>query len=248
MRIDEIIQHRPRHVGRVEARGGGQRGAVGQQVDAEGGETHDGAPGEGQAEDELRVVSDALGERVGGDEEQARGGVEEAVEGEAQQHGEAGEELGAGEDEGGAGGHGAAGDGPEARPRHVRVEVAVPQVVDGAARAAHDERAGEEERRGAEDGERWRGGGAGERRGEERGEETGEEEVVGARGLVEPNEFGVGDPRAGEDGEEAGLWRLIRVEDWVLSLLLLLLLLLKRRGFSLWRGCWDRDCRLGGSM
>lgn len=219
MRVDEIIQHRPRHVGPVEARGGGQRGAVGEQVDAEGGEAHDGAPGEGQAEDELGVVGDALGEGVGGDEEQAGRGVEEAVEGEAQQHGEAGEELRAREDEGGAGRHGAAGDGAEPRPRHVRVEVAVPQVVDGAAGAAHDERAGEEERRGAEDGER-RGDGVRERRGEERGEEAGEEEVVGARGLVEADELGVGDPGAGEEGEEAGLGGFVGGQGGMLGPLL----------------------------
>lgn len=46
--------------------------------------------------------------------------------------------MGAGVGEGGEGGNGATGDGAEARSGYVWVEVAVPEVVDGAACTAHD--------------------------------------------------------------------------------------------------------------
>lgn len=75
----------------------------------------------------------------------------------------------------------------------MRVQVAVPQVVDRAACAAHDDGAGEEEEGGAEHGGGGRHG-EGERGGEQGREDAGEVEVVGAGGLVEADEFGIGDP------------------------------------------------------
>ncbi|KAG7136081.1 hypothetical protein HYQ46_008799 [Verticillium longisporum] len=142
--VDHVVQHRPGNVGRVEAGGGRQRRAVGEQIDAKGGEAHEGAPGECQAEDGLRV----------------REGEEDA---------ETREQLGTGEDESVERRDSAAGDGAETRASDVRIKVAVPQVVDGTAGAAHDESAGEEE-------EGW------------------EEEVVGAGWLVDTDELCVGDP------------------------------------------------------
>lgn len=81
----------------------------------------------------------------------------------------------------------------------MRVQVAVPEVVDGAACAAHDEGAGEEERRCCEDGGEW-GDGAGEGSRHEGAEEAWEEEVVGPYWLVDADEFGVGDDAGGEVG------------------------------------------------
>ena len=84
----------------------------------------------------------------------------------------------------------------------MRVQVAVPEVVYGAAGAAHDDCAGEEEERGADDGGGGRGGEREGRRHQGR-PEAGPVQVVGARGLVEAEELGVGDPGDGEKGEEA---------------------------------------------
>lgn len=90
----------------------------------------------------------------------------------------------------------------------MRVEVAVPEIVDCAACTAHDEGAGEKECGSAEYGERRRHGGC-EGRGEQRREEAWEEEIVGAGGLVEADEFGVWNPGGGEMGEEAGFGRRV---------------------------------------
>lgn len=90
----------------------------------------------------------------------------------------------------------------------MRVEIAVPEVIDCAACPAHDERAGEEERRGTDDGERRRHR-SGEWSGEQRREETWEEEVVGAGGLVKADELGVRDPGGGKMGEEASCRRRV---------------------------------------
>lgn len=215
--VNHVVHHRPRHVRGVQQRCPGLRRAVGQQVHAQRGEAHDCAPGKGQAENELRVVGDALHEGICCHEEQARRRVEEAGSGELEQDGEPGQELPAGEDKPLEGGDSAAGDGAQARARDVWVEIAVPEVVDGAACAAHDDGSRQEEEGGGEDcGGGGHGGGAGEGEGcrEEGGEDAGEEEIVGAGGLVEANEFGVGDPGGGEVGEEAGFGRGVRFEGW----------------------------------
>ena len=123
-----------------------------------------------------------LRERVQRHQNQARHRIEEARGRELQQDPKPREELDAGESEGGEGGDGAAGDGAEAGAADVGVEVAVPEVVDGAAGAAHDEGAGEEEGGCVEEGEEGRVRVCG---GEEGGEEAWEEEVVCSRGLVE---------------------------------------------------------------
>ena len=65
--------------------------------------------------------------------------------GELEEDGESRGELCAGEEQGVEGGDGAPGDGAETGACDLRVEVAVPEVVDGAACAAHDDGAGEEE-------------------------------------------------------------------------------------------------------
>lgn len=100
----------------------------------------------------------ALGERVNPHEQQARHAVVQTAGRELQQKAQAGETLRGGEDDGGAGREGAAGEGAEAGAGDVGVEVAVPEVVDGAAGGAHDEGAGEEEQRGGEGVGRGRGG------------------------------------------------------------------------------------------
>ena len=64
---------------------------------------------------------------------------------ELQQHGEPGEELCAGEDDAVEGRYGAAGDGSVSGSSDLGVQIAVPEVVDCAACAAHDEGAGGEE-------------------------------------------------------------------------------------------------------
>lgn len=74
--VNHVVQYGPGDVGRVQQRGRREGPLVGEQVDAQGREAHDGAPGKGQAEHGLRVVGDALGERVQGDEHQARNAVE----------------------------------------------------------------------------------------------------------------------------------------------------------------------------
>ena len=90
-------------------------------------------------------MGDAFCEGIGGDEGEGGDGVVEACGWELEEDGEAGEELGGCEEEGVAGRDGAAGEGPVARAGDVWVEVAVPEVVDRAAGAAHEEGAGEEE-------------------------------------------------------------------------------------------------------
>lgn len=85
----------------------------------------------------------------------------------------------------------------------MRVQVAVPEVIDGAAGTAHDEGSSEEEGRGAQNGCRGRHG-RGEGRGHEGGEETGEEEVVGADRLVDAHQLGIGNPGLWEEGEGLG--------------------------------------------
>lgn len=85
----------------------------------------------------------------------------------------------------------------------MRVEIAVPEVVYGAACAAHNERAGKEECGRTNDGDRRRHRGC-EGCGEEGREETWEEEVIGAGWLVKADELGVRDPGGGKMCEEAG--------------------------------------------
>ena len=100
-------------------------------------------------------MRDALGERVEADEEQGGDGVGDDEGWKLHEDGEAGEELGGREHQSGAGRDGAAGKGPVARPGNVWVEIAVPEIVDCAAGAAHDEGASQEEKGRAENGERW---------------------------------------------------------------------------------------------
>lgn len=187
VRVDHVVEDRPGGAAGVEEQGGRRRrrgeqrghaaAAAGagaergrqQQRHAERGEADERAPGEGQPEHELRVVRDALGERVGGDEQQRGHGDGEARGRQLQQHREPRGELDGRVGERGARGEGAAGERPVARPRDERVQVSVPEVVDGAAGAAHDEGAGDEERRGTQDAGRG-GRGQGERRGEQRAE------------------------------------------------------------------------------
>jgi len=142
--VNHIVEDGPGDAASVQTRcGHGQMGVLGREkIEAECGETEEGAPGERQAEDELRVVGDALGERVGGDEGEGGDGVGETCRGELEEDDEAGKQLGAGEEQGVGGRYGAAGERAEAGARDVRVEVAVPEVVDGAAGAAHDDGAG----------------------------------------------------------------------------------------------------------
>lgn len=114
MGVDHIVEDGPGHAAGVQgARGCSEMGVFGgEEVDAEGREAQKGAPREGQAEDELRIVGDALGERVGGDEGEGGDGDGEAGGRELEEDGEAGEELDAGEEDGVGRGYGAAGEGP----------------------------------------------------------------------------------------------------------------------------------------
>ena len=75
--VDHIVENRPGHVTGVEASGRGEGGRVRHQIEAQGGEAHDGTPGEGEAEHELRVVGDSFGERIGRDQAQGRDAVVE---------------------------------------------------------------------------------------------------------------------------------------------------------------------------
>jgi hypothetical protein len=74
---------------------------------------------------------------------------------------------------------------------NVLVEVAVPQVIDGAARSSHDESTEEEDGRCGENSE-GRCDGTGLRGGEEGGEQAWQEEVVGPHWFVQADEFCVG--------------------------------------------------------
>ena len=78
----------------------------------------------------------------------------------------------------------------------MRVEIAVPQVVDGAASATHDDCTRVEEKTCPNYSRNWRDR-TGERRGQDRAEHTWKEEIVGADWLVKTNKFGIWDPRAG---------------------------------------------------
>lgn len=95
----------------------------------------------------------------------------------------------------------------------MRIKVAIPEIIDSAACAAHDESAGKEESRGADDC-----GGCGDRdshcSGKECAEKAGEEEVVGPCRLVQTHEFGVRDSFLGKVGKEAGCWGDICWRDW----------------------------------
>lgn len=119
--VDHVVEHRPGDVAGVQAPGGRERGAVGQQVHAQGREAHDGTPGEGEAEHELRVVRHALGQGVRRHEQQAGDAVEETARRELQEDAEPGQELSARVGQSLEGGDGTAGDGPETGPRDVGV-------------------------------------------------------------------------------------------------------------------------------
>lgn len=193
MGVDHIVEDGPGDITGIETGGGRHGRRVGQEIDAQSGEAHDGAPREGQSQDDLRVVRDPFGERVGGHQREGGDAVVQALQGELQQDAQAGEKLHAGEEERSFGRNGTPGQGPMPCPRHLRVEPPVPEIVDGAACAAHDQCAGEEEQAGAHHAG-WRGDGVGQWRGQEGRPETWEVEIVCACRLVETDQFGVGNP------------------------------------------------------
>ena len=158
VRIDHVVEDGPRNVRAVQASGGRESGRAGEEVDAKGGETHDGAPRESQAENGLRVVRYSLGEWVRRNKEQAGDAIEEARCGKLEEDSKTSEKLRTGEYDALERSDGLASNGPELCSRHVRVEIPIPEVVNGAARAAHDEGAGEEERRRSDDSTRCRHG------------------------------------------------------------------------------------------
>lgn len=110
--VDHVVEHRPGDVAGVQEPGGRQRGTIGQQVHAQGREAHDGAPGEGEAEHELRVVRHALGQGVRGHEQQAGDSVEETARRELQEDAESSQELSPRVGQSLEGGDGTPGDGP----------------------------------------------------------------------------------------------------------------------------------------
>lgn len=59
--IYHVIHQSPRYTAGVECRSSCNGGGIRHQIGAQGGKAHDGTPGECQAEDELRVMSDSLG-------------------------------------------------------------------------------------------------------------------------------------------------------------------------------------------
>lgn len=148
MRVDHIVQYRPRHTARVQQPRRAERSRVGEHVDAQSREAHDRAPRERQPQHELGVVGDPLGKRIDRDEQQARDAVEEAGRRKLHQHTQPREALNARERDRFDRGDGPPGDGPVPCPGDVRIEIAIPEIVDGASRPAHDQRAGEEQHRG----------------------------------------------------------------------------------------------------
>lgn len=214
MRINHVIEDSPRDVGSVEAGGRGECGWVRQKIDAQGGEPHYRAPRERESKNSLGVVGYALREGIGRNEEETRDAVEEARGRELDEDSKAREELGAGVNKAAERSYGPPGDGAELGSADVRVEVAIMQVVDGAARAAHDEGASEEEQRRPYHlarGSHRKGHGS---RHQGR-KETWEVEVVCPGGLVETDEFGVGDPGLGEVREGTGRRRLVGFDGWL---------------------------------
>ena len=75
----------------------------------------------------------------------------------------------------------------------MRVEITVPQIVDGAAGTTHDDCTGVEEKTCPSYSREWSDW-AGERSGQDCAEHTRKEEIVGADWLVETDKFGVWDP------------------------------------------------------
>lgn len=78
----------------------------------------------------------------------------------------------------------------------MRVEIAVPQIVDGTASAAHDNRTRVEEKT-CPDYSRDRRDRTSERGCQDCAEHTWEKEIIGADWLVETDKFSVWDPGAG---------------------------------------------------
>lgn len=64
VRIDSIIQNRPRYIRRVEKSSSRQRRRVREKIDAERWEPHERTPREGEPQHELRIVRHPLGQRV----------------------------------------------------------------------------------------------------------------------------------------------------------------------------------------
>ena len=115
---------------------------------AEGGRpAHQRAPGEGEAEHDLRPIGDALHERIDGDHQQRgeAGHHREAVE--LDQHQQSDQRLRQHEERGLRDRHLFRRDRPRARALDQGVEIAIDQIVPGAAGAAHGKGADERTRR-----------------------------------------------------------------------------------------------------
>ena len=133
MRIDSVVEKSPGNPSEVQRRCDGEVAATaGSSVAKEG------APVNGEAEVRLRKVGEALGKRVGGDEREGRcaDGLSKRVE--LEQDGEAAGELGSEECEGGRDTNFTACDRAGAGALDLRVDVAIEQVVDGAASASQE--------------------------------------------------------------------------------------------------------------
>lgn len=181
--VDRVIGDRPQGEAEIEQvdRAGDQAG---------GGRADQDAPVEGEAEPGLRPPGDALGEGIDGDQRQGEQGGDLRVPGQEQPDDEARAELGGEEEVSVAQRDRAGRDRAGDRAGDFRVEVAVCDVVPGAAGAAHDDGADEEQEDPAEIDQEQAAGEALE--GE--ADEAGQEQQPDADGPVEPRQHGIGAP------------------------------------------------------
>lgn len=142
MGVDSVVYHGPEDVGQTQANGGGGQLIGGKRIDAERVAGQDDAAREGEAEDELRVVGEALAEGVEGEESRHPGNVNHTRPRGRKGGGGKGHtdsQLGRREEVRLACRDGTAGDRPVPAPGHLAVKFLVHVVVPSARVAAQDD-------------------------------------------------------------------------------------------------------------
>jgi hypothetical protein len=174
VRVDHVVENGPRDIGGIQTSCGSECCMIRQKIDAQSREAHHGAPRESETQNSLRVVGNTFCKRICRHQKQRRCSIEEALDRELQQYGQPSEKLTACEDDGGLWRHSTTCDGSQSSTGNFRIQISVPEIIDGAACTAHDQCTSGEESRGGQN----RGGGCDggrQRSSKKRAEDTREE-------------------------------------------------------------------------